>query len=212
MPDTPPEIRDVLARASQDMPELAGVTPSAGLAQAAIDAGIAPDPRPGNGEAPSSLIAGLRAQHRRIGLAKTTTIPLPWWQGKLGVRFHYLDDRGLDRLLEIASGQGTPAQIKRANRDLVIAGCDEVVARTDDGEEWGPVLDGERRRFDQRLAELLQLGPTDSARQVLERLWDDPVRADVAIGEVAGQYSTWLRGQAPEVATSLQGESPRPDR
>lgn len=212
MPDTPPEIRDVLARASQDMPELAGVTPSAGLAQAAIDAGIAPDPSAGNGEAPSSLIAGLRAQHRRIGLEKTTTIPLPWWDGKLGVRFRYLDDRGFDRLLEIASGSGSPEMIRRANRDLVIAGCDEVVARADSGEEWGPVIEGERVRFDRTLADALQLGPADSARQVLFALWDDPVRAAMAVGEIAGQYSTWLRGQAPEVAKSLEGESRRPDR
>lgn len=206
MPETPPEIRDVLARARQDMPELAGLpdTPST----------VQPDSPPSNGhdEAPSSLIAGLREQHRRIGLAKVTTIALPWWDSKLGVRFHFLDDRGFDRLLEIAAGNGTPDQIKRANRDLVIAGCDEVVARADPGDDWGPLVDGEHLRFDRRLAELLQLGPTDSARSVLEGLWDDPVKANLAIGEVAGQYSTWLRGQAPEVAERLQGESRRPDR
>ena len=204
MPDTPPEIRDVLERARQDMPELGGVVDAP--PEAVRESHIA------NGEAPNSLIAGLRAQHRRIGAEKTTTIPLPWWDGKLGVRFHYLDDRGFDRLLEIASGNGTPAQIKRANRDLVIAGCDEVVARADTGDEWGPVLEGERLRFDRRLADLLELGPTESARQVLEALWDEPVKAAMAIGEVAGQYSTWLRGQAPEVAESLKGESRRPDR
>jgi hypothetical protein len=208
MPEPPEEIRSVLERARQDMPELGGVTPSAGLAQAGIDAGIAPDPRAGNnGEAPNSLIAGLRAQHRRIGLETTTTIALPWWDGKLGVRFHYLDDKGFDRLLEIASGNGSPSQIRRANRDLVIAGCDEVVARDSSSDEWGPVMEGERIRFDRRLAELLQLGPTETARQVLEALWDEPVKAQMAIGEVAGQYSTWLRGQAPEVAERLQGES-----
>jgi hypothetical protein len=212
MPETPEEIRSVLDRARGDMPELAGLTPSAGLAQAAIDAGIAPDPRAGNGQAPNSLIAGLREQHRRIGLAKTTTIPLPWWDGKLGVRFHYLDDRGFDRLLEIATGSGTPEQIKRANRDLVIAGCDEVVARADTGEEWGPLVEGERLRFDARLAELLQLRAGDSARSVLEALWDDPVKAQLAIGQIAGDYSTWLRGQAPGVAERLAGESRRPDR
>jgi hypothetical protein len=213
MPDTPPEIRDVLERARQDMPELAGVTPSAGLAQAAIDAGIAPDPRASNGEAPNSLIAGLREQHHRIGLAKTTTIALPWWEGKLGVRFHYLDDRGFDRLLEIAAGSGTPDEIKRANRDLVIAGCDEVVARADTGDDWGPLMEGEHLRFDRRLADLLQLGGVrDSARSVLEGLWDDPVKAQLAIGQLAGDYSTWLRGQAPGVADRLVGESRRPDR
>jgi hypothetical protein len=212
MADTPPEIRAVLERASADMPELGGVTPSAGLAQAAVDAGIAPDPRAGNGEAPNSLIAGLRAQHRQIGLSKTTTVALPWWDGKLGVRFHFLDDRGFDRLLEIAVGGGSPAQIRRANRDLVIAGCDEVVARKEAGDDWGPLVEGERLRFDKRLAELLQLRPTESAREVLEALWDDPIRANLAIGEVAGRYSDWLRGQAPEVAEHLQGESRRPDR
>jgi hypothetical protein len=212
MPDTPPEIRDVLERASRDMPELGGVAPSAGLAQAAIDAGIAPDPRAGNGEAPNSLIGALREQHRRIGLEKTTTIPLPWWDGKLGIRFRYLDDRGFDRLLEVAAGNGSPAQIKRANRDLVIAGTEEVVARTDSGEPWGPLIEGQRMRLDRELADALQLGPTESARQVLEALWDEPVKAQMAIGEVAGHYSDWLRGQAPEVAERLAGESRRPDR
>jgi hypothetical protein len=207
MPETPPEIRDVLERARGDMPELGGLTDRPGA--------IEPEPAPAphaNGEAPNSLIGALREQHRRIGLEKATTIPLPWWDGKLGIRFRYLDDRGFDRLLEVAAGNGSPAQIKRANRDLVIAGCEEVVARADSDEAWGPLIEGQRMRLDRDLADALKLGPTESARQVLEALWDGNVKAQLAIGEVAGQYSDWLRGQAPEVAERLQGESRRPDR
>jgi hypothetical protein len=207
MPETPPEIRDVLERARGEMPELGGLTDRPGT----IEPESAPAPH-ANGEAPNSLIGALREQHRRIGLEKATTIPLPWWDGKLGIRFRYLDDRGFDRLLEVAAGNGSPAQIKRANRDLVIAGCEEVVARADSDEAWGPLIEGQRMRLDRDLADALKLGPTESARQVLEALWDGNVKAQLAIGEVAGQYSDWLRGQAPEVAERLQGESRRPDR
>ena len=171
-----------------------------------------PRPGAGNGEAPSSLIAGLRAQHRQIGLEKTTTIPLPWWDGKLGVRFRYLDDRGFDRLLEIASGSGSPEMIRRANRDLVIAGCDEVVARADSGEEWGPVIEGERVRFDRTLAERSSSAPPTAPAKYLSALWDDPVRAAMAVGEIAGQYSHVAAGPGAGGRQSLQGESRRPDR
>jgi hypothetical protein len=199
MAETPPELRSVLERASRDMPELGGLP-----AQPAEPVLVV------NGEAPNSLIAGLRAQHTKIGRETTTTIALPWWQDKLGVRFHYLDDRGFDKLLAVASGSSDSTAIRKANVDIVIAGCDEVVARASADDDWGSLVPGERLRFDHRLAELLALDAGDSAKSVLVALWDTPVKAAMAIGEVAGQYSTWLRGQAPEVAERLTGESPRP--
>jgi hypothetical protein len=206
----PPELQATLDRARGEMPGLGGVTPSAGLAQAAIDAGIAPDPHAGNGEAaPGSVLAGLREQHRRIAARTSTIIELPFWQGKLATRYHYLDERVLGRMLSMVTGATDPMVALEANTDLLIGGCDEVLARRDQGEPWGPVVEGERLRYDRRLAELLQLDAS-TARETVHALFGGRIQGAMAIGKHAANYIEWLQGETPGVVESLQGESETP--
>jgi hypothetical protein len=185
---TPPE---VLARLPHSPPSQAGHPP--------IE----------NGEPPSSLIAGLREQHRRIEQRTSVLLELPLWEGKLACRYHYLDERSLDRLIRRITGSDDPATIRGANADLLIGGCDELLARRDEDDDWGPIIEGEHLRYDTRLAELLQLPlEQDSARGVVDALFGGRVRGAMALGAHAQQYIEWLQGQAPEVAEQFRGESP----
>ena len=162
-----------------------------------------------NGEPPSSLIAGLREQHRRIAQRTSVLIELPLWQGKLAARYHYLDERSLGRLIRQITNSDDPSVILQANTDLLIGGCEELLARRDEQDEWGPPIEGEHVRYDTRLADALQLPlEQDSARGVVHALFGGRVRGAMAIGAHAQRYIEWLQGQAPEVAEQLQGESP----
>jgi hypothetical protein len=191
---TPDQARALLDQARAELPELGGSPPVAAHS---------------NGDAPpGSLIAELRQQRRRIAARTSKVFELPLWEGKLGVRLRYSDEKDHDRLVKVVMASDDPAVLSRANLDLVIAGCVEVLARVDDADEWGPLVEGERMRFDARLAEVLGLGPVTSARGVLVALFDTPAKAQWAIGALSTEYAQWLRGEAPEVAEALRGESP----
>jgi hypothetical protein len=190
--ELPPQAQAMLDRARADLPE--------------------PDAAPAssNGDAPpGSLIAGLREQHRRIAARTSHVFELPLWQGKLGIRLRYSDEKDHARLIKVVTtSDNDPAILNRANFDLVIAGTVEIVARVDEADEWGPLVDGETIRLDARLAELLKLGPCPTARAVLTALFDTPAKANWAVGRLSGEYVQWLTGEAPEVAEQFAGESP----
>jgi hypothetical protein len=160
-----------------------------------------------NGEPPSSLIAALREQHRRIGERKSVVLELPGFDGKLAARYHYLDERSLKRVLRLIQQSDDPGAILQANTDLLIGGCEEILARRTDEEEWGPLVDGEVIRYDERLGELLGF-KTSSAREVVWALFHGRIRGALAIGAHSQRYVEWLQGQASEVAEDLTGESP----
>jgi hypothetical protein len=199
MAEIPAEAAAILERA-----RLAGDAPE-------IPAELSPiePPATGNGEAPSSLIADLRAQHQRIIRRTHTTIELPHglWAGKLAVRYHYLDERAIDRMLKLVNSADDPAVVLEANTDIMIAGCEEIVARRDTEDDWGLVVPGEHLRFEPRLAELLQLDASD-ARGVVHALFGGRIKGAIAIGAHATKYINWLQGEAPGVAETLEGESP----
>lgn len=166
-------------------------------------------PQEPNGEAPSSLIAGLREQHRRIAQRKTVLLELPLWEGKLAARYRYLDERSLQRILRLAgSSNNDPHVLLQANTDLLVGACDELLARRDDGEEWGPIFDDGPVRYEKRLTDALHLElETDTARSVVHVLFGGRTRGAMAIGAHVQQLIEWLQGQVPEVAEELQGES-----
>jgi hypothetical protein len=190
----PPQAQAALDRARQEMPGLGG-----GLSA------VEPEAAPSVEAAPGSVLAGLREQQRRIAARTHTTIELPFWQGKLATRYHYLDERVLGRMLTMVSTAADPMVALEANTDLLVGGCDEVLARRDEGEPWGPIVEGEHVRYDRRLAELLQLDAT-TAREVVAAVFGGRVRGAMAIGAHAARYIEWLQGTAPEVVESLQGE------
>lgn len=193
----PPDVQATLDRARVEMPGL-GPPPLAA---------VEPDPAPPVVEAaPGSVLAGLREQHRRIAARTSTIIELPFWQGKLAVRYHYLDERVLGRMLAMVNGASDPMIALDANTDLLVGGCDEVLARRDEGERWGPVVEGERLRYDKRLAELLQLDAS-TARETVHALFGGRIRGAMAIGAHTARYVEWLQGETPGVVESLQGES-----
>jgi hypothetical protein len=196
MAELPPEAAAVLERAratGADIPEV----PTAAPAPAS------------NGEPPSSLIADLRVQHQRITRRTYTTIEFPpgLWAGKLAVRYRYLDEKAIGRMLQLVNLADDPAVVLEANTDIMIAGCAEVLGRRDLDEEWGSIVPGEHLRFEPRLAELLQLEATD-ARGVVHALFGGRIKGAIAIGAHATKYINWLQGEAPGVAETLEGESP----
>lgn len=206
-PEIPAEVKATLERARADIPDLPD--PTTGVTAGRGPGGPEPEPATnGHDEPPGSLIAELRAQHRRIGQRKNTIIELPYglWAGKLAVRYHLLDERALSRMMKAVQTAEGEALLE-ANADILIGGCDEVVARRDTDEPWGPIVPGEHFKFDQRLAEALQLGPADGARQVLYGLYGGRVEGALAINDQAGDYIAWAQGKTPEVVSELEGES-----
>ena len=208
MADMPPEARATLERARVDNPDLPD--PAAGVTAADAAPGPQEPPVAANGHAdpPGSLIAELRAQHRRLEQRKTTVIEFPYglWAGKLAVRYRLLDERALTRMLKAVQTAEGEALLE-ANADILIGGCDEVIARRDTDEPWGPIVPGEHFKFDRRLADALQLGPGDTARQVLYGLYGGRIEGALAINDQAAAYIAWAQGKTPEVVSELQGES-----
>jgi hypothetical protein len=197
----PPEVSEMLARARGEMPELAGHPPPAEQPTEAFEA-------VSNGDAPGSVIAALRAQHRKIARRRTTVIELPrgLWNGLMAVRYHHVDDRTYRRLAQAAE-ETDPSRNRAINADVLIAACDEVLGRTDENADWGPLEDGRVFRFDPELAAALQLGEVKGARGVVYRLFGEtPEEATAPLARHAFRFGEWLSGEAPEVAEQLQGE------
>lgn len=200
----PPELADAYERAQAvrpDLPPVEGFGPEPDAEPASVPED-GPEPAGnGHGPPPDSLIAELRAQHDRIARRRSEVFALPLWDGKLGARLRYSDEGDFNRLVKAAAASAdNPAALMRANANLLIAGCEEVLGRADDSGPWVPLIDGERLRFDARLADVLQLGPVTGARDVLVALFHGPERAQWAIGRLSREYFEWLTGEAPEVA------------
>jgi hypothetical protein len=161
----------------------------------------------GHGAAPGSLIAGLRAQQRQIAKGRTTIIEFPrgLWAGKLAARYQLLDERALNRLRRVTQTADAD-ELLDANADVLISACLEVLARRDTSEPWGPIIEGERLRFDRQLGEALELD-ADTARQVLYALCGGRIEGAGVVNSLSADYVSWWQGATPEVVDELAGES-----
>lgn len=155
---------------------------------------------------PDSKIAELRRQRERIQAKRSTVLSLPHWEEKLGVKLRFADEAQFKKLLRAAGTGDDPIRALRANSNLLIAGCIEVLCRADESDDWEAIVEGESLRFDERLAEVLELGPVKSARDVLIALFGAQ-KAPWAIARLSGRYSDWLMGEEAQEAASEVGES-----
>jgi hypothetical protein len=195
MAEIPDEAAAILERARADGVDVAGPPPPDDVASTS------------NGDAPAgSLLADLRAQQQRLAQRKHTIIEFPYgmWGGKLAARYRLLDERALGRMLRAIQNADGEALLD-ANADILISACDEVLARRDAGEQWGPIVDGQRFRFDKQLADALEVH-AETARQVLYILVGGRVEGAGAINDMSAQYVAWWQGKTPEVANDLRGE------
>lgn len=202
---------------------------ASGLAQAAIDAGIAPDPRnslthPGPAEnghhepepvteaAPGSVLAMLRARAKSLREEKTTDLDIPGYDGYLVGRYRAVS---LARIFARSTGVQTPLTIEWTTAaDTLATALVELFMRDSPDGELHPLFKDQPARFDDDLVECLALVVTQrTARAVLVALCGGDELGESRVWSHYMAFQGWLmagEGGEPaegEVAKRAVGES-----
>lgn len=101
----------------------------------------------------------------------------------------------------------------RSNRDMnldfVIAACDAILVRGDDG--WEPLTsDGDPVRFDETLAEIIGVPSLEhggTARQVVTRVFATAPSPHLAVANHVIAVTNWMAGEGPVDQERMLGES-----
>lgn len=148
----------------------------------------------------------LRARHEELARDRVLELDVPGYQGRLVVRYGAVPWATVARSAKLAAQENaSPDVLFAANADALIAACREVLFRDDAGELVSVDPNGDARRFDGRLAELLNAG-TGSARELLLWVFGGDDGAKTRINQQVGQLLEWLSEVDRDAMETLAGE------
>jgi hypothetical protein len=197
---------------------------AAGLAQAAIEAGIVPQPPYSNGDgdheadvvtepAPGSVLAVLRDRAAQLRAEQTTDLDIPGYNGLLVARYRAVS---LGRIYARAGGVQTPLNPEwTLGADTLAGALVELFMRDSaDSEELHPLFTDIPARFDDDLVSALNLHPdAQTGRAVLVALCGGGPLGETRVWAHYMTYQGWLlagvEGESAEQAVVSQtvGES-----
>jgi hypothetical protein len=149
-----------------------------------------------------STLAKIRALYRQAKGEQHLDLPLPR-NPLLRVRYLAVDP---DDVTDTATTG------RERNLDILIAACQTMLMRTDDG-QWEPLTDGgEPVRFDETLSSLLGLGvaPIEqggTAREIVTAAFSTAPSPPLAVANHVILLTNWMAGEGEVDEESLLGES-----
>jgi hypothetical protein len=170
-----------------------------------------PEPEPIEAAPTGSVVDLIKERRRDHAVEYTYDMLLPGYQGCLAIRCKAIE---MDTVAGLPSVARSARNTQNAARlpftiacDVIIAACQEVVARERYTEPWQPLdRGGESVGLDERLAKTLEIeAPT--ARLLLVKLFSLAPSPQVAISAAADNYVDWLRGADADLDEELLGES-----
>ena len=153
-----------------------------------------------------SVLDALRARREQLAEDHTLNIAVPGYEELLFVQLTVIPSRQLQTIRDRAERSNSPDAETNANADLLINGCQDILARANADDDLAPIDDREATTIGKRLAELLKLDDS-SARATLVDLFRAAPSPDLAIGVAAGEYVQWMRSGNQEIDETLLGES-----
>jgi hypothetical protein len=161
-----------------------------------------------------TVIDGLRAQREAIGKDTDTILEVSGYNGALGAQFQLLPFREYNQRMRKAQQVSGEAELNLAAEVLAEA-CLQIVVNDPDHPDcledhegkklpWRPIDPGRITRFDDHLAELLQIqlpggsGPREVVRLAINR--------DFAVVAMFNQLAGWMGQSNAEANERFQGE------
>jgi hypothetical protein len=153
-----------------------------------------------------TLIETLKAQRQKVAQERSLDVVVPGWNELLVLRLGPISSEAQTRLFERL--QRTRNTVT-ANVDTLIAAFRSVLGRATSNGELVELVDAEELPvgLDERLAELLGLGPVRSAREVVSALFAGANSPTLAITAAAGEYVEWAQSAREDVDEEFLGES-----
>lgn len=162
-------------------------------------------PTAGNPTGFASIRDQIREERDAIAAKRTLDLLVPGYSGNLiGVRYRAISAREVEEFVERQRGEGE--QGIKAGLDLLIACCDSILYRAAEDEEFEPALDddGDKIRFDVRLAEAFDIEAT-SARETVSGFFSPEGAQPFAVGQHIAAVQQWLAGESSAIDPALLG-------
>jgi hypothetical protein len=165
------------------------------------------EPEPVEVSPAGSVLDVIRERRSARATAQEYEMPVPGYGGLLVLRCAPLRGETLTTLRVRLERSKDPARDFALAADILIAVCEDVVARRTPGAELEP-LDptGEPLELNERLAELLHFDAT-TARQLVRELFGKAPSPELAVGDAVGDYLAWAQGADADLDDGLMGES-----
>lgn len=178
--------------------------------QEAINAGAvgSPGEPQAEGGGGSSVLDRLRAFRSEMEQDKSIDLDVPGYRGTLVARMRPLTLSESESVRRRVQKMGDPQKSYTAEMKIsaaiIEAACLEVFARYED--ELHPLANGgDPVRFDERLAEMLNLPPARGEWAVMNILAVE--KNPQYLRDFAESYNEWLTSENEEMEESVQGES-----
>ncbi len=150
----------------------------------------------------ANVLGRLRAQREELLRERHLDVPIPGYRGELWARFRPIDWVELRQIAQREAASDDERAALHSQADTLVTACEEVYARTADGGRIALGGDGEPARFDEALAEALEI-KADTARDVLLAV----VANDFAVTSLWDRVTAWMSGASQEVDEQFVGES-----
>jgi hypothetical protein len=162
---------------------------------------------PGNAATGSTAADRLRARHQRLQQAHHEDIDVPGYDGDLVGRYKIIPPDELRKRARLIAKVPPEQRSEIAAIDQIIAACDSLWSRGDDGQLESLLPDDDTPvRYDQRLAGILGID-SDKPRQIVREVFT--VDGDLnlpALEQHANDIGLWIKDVSPEVDAGFAGE------
>lgn len=167
-----------------------------------------------NGSAPvagNSALDRIRARHTQMQAAKHVDLPVPGYEpgpgepSDLGVRYRPLQAADLARLEGRADDTSVETRIK-LSIDALIAACECILIRSENGSFEPFLIDGEPVGFDDKLAAFFGQ-ELDTVREIVLSVFSKLPAPYVGAVQHADKVIDWMNGEQDVGQERLLGES-----
>jgi len=168
---------------------------------------VEPEAEPVEVSPAGSVLDVIRARRSARAAEHEYDMPVPGYGGLLVLRCTPLRGEDLTRLRIRIERSKDPSRDFQLAADLLIAVCENVLARRSPTAELEP-LDptGEPVAINERLAELLRV-EASSARELVRAVFSLAPSPEMAAGDAVGDYLAWAQGADADLDDGLMGES-----
>jgi len=156
--------------------------------------------------ADANVLGALKRARARVAEQQTYDLAVPGWRDLLVLRLGPISGTQQQRIIDRATRRSSAPS--SADTDLLVAAFREVLGRATPTSELAVLVDadGDPVGLDERLANLLDLGPVHSAREVVHVLFAGANSPPAAIQAASGEWVEWARSADDEVNEGFLGE------
>lgn len=146
----------------------------------------------------------IRAERESIAAEKSLDLVVPGYSGLLAIRYRSISDREMERYAARIQKENDAGI--RAGYDLLIEACEAILVRMETDQEFEILEDddGDRVRFDIRLAEFLGV-EASSARETVAAIFSPEGVQSLAAFDQAASVLAWLQGKSADIDPALLG-------